>query len=204
MKSYFRSRDEETNKVKSILERLENPLLKPLLFFLKFIMSYMDKFNRVFQKSTENTTCELYTEMCRLTSLYAANLLKTDAITSVGSNIHQISVECGSQLDDENLGVGSDTWKCITELEEEHDTKPFFTAVRNFYFASLKKMIQKFPFGDSLLKDLGVLQPEKTASYSVETVLGLARRFPQLELADDESLDKLREEFTDFKLSPEE
>ena len=94
--------------------------------------------------------------------------------------------------------------KCITELEEEHDTKPFFTAVRNFYVASLKKMIQKFPFGDSLLKDLGVLQPEKTASYSVETVLGLARRFPQLELADDESLDKLREEFTDFKLSPED
>ena len=204
LKSYFRSSDEETNKVKSILERLENPLLKPLLFFLQFIMSSMNRFNRVFQKSTENTTCELYTEMCRLTKLYAANLLKADAISSVGSNIHQISLERENQLDNENLGVGSDTWLCIAEFEEEHDTKPIFTAVRNFFVASLKKMLQKFPFGDSLLKDLGILQPEKTASYSVETVLGLAKRFPQLELADVISLDQLREEFTDLKLSPED
>lgn len=202
LKSYFRSSDEETNKVRNILEKLENPLLKPLLFFLKFIMSSMDKFNRVFQKSTENTTCELYTEMCRLTRLYAANLLKADTITSVGSNIHLISLERENQLDDENLGVGSNTWLSIAELEEEHDTKPFFTAIRNFYVASIKKMIQKFPFGDSLMKDLGVLQPDKTATYSVETVLGLARRFPQLELADAASLDQLREEFTDLKLSP--
>ena len=66
-------------------------------------------------------------------------------------------------------------------------------------------MLQKFPFSDSHLKDLGVLQPEKTtASYSVDTVLGLAKRFPQHGLADPESLDQLREEFTDFKLSPED
>ena len=74
-------------------------------------MSATDKFNRVIQKSTENTTCELYTEMCRLTRLYAANILKTDAITSVGSNLSQLSLERENQLDDENLGVGSDTWE---------------------------------------------------------------------------------------------
>ena len=167
-------------------------------------MSAMDKFNRVFQKSTENTTCELYTEMCRLTRLYAANVLKTDSITSVGSNLSLLSLERENQLDDENLGVGSDTWVSLAELQEEYDLKPFFTAVRNFYVASIKKMLQKFPFSDSLLKDLGVLQPEKTASYSVDTVLGLAKRFPQLGLVDPESLDQLKEEFTDFKLSPED
>ena len=204
LKSYFLSSDEQTNKVKYILERLQNPLLKPLLHFLKFIMSAMDKFNRVFQKSTENTTCELYTEMCRLTRLYAANVLKTDSITSVGSNLSLLSLERENQLDDENLGVGSDTWVSLAELQEEYDLKPFFTAVRNFYVASIKKMLQKFPFSDSLLKDLGVLQPEKTASYSIDTVLGLAKRFPQLGLVDPESLDQLKEEFTDFKLSPED
>ena len=97
LKSYFLSSDEQTNKVKYILERLQNPLLKPLLHFLKFIMSAMDKFNRVFQKSTENTTCELYTEKCRLMRLYAANVLKTDSITSVGSNLSLLSLECENQ-----------------------------------------------------------------------------------------------------------
>ena len=67
----------------------------------------------------------------------------------MGSNIHQISLKRENQLDNENLGVGSDTWLCIAEFEEEHDTKPNFTAVRNFFVASLKKMLQKFPFGDS-------------------------------------------------------
>ena len=76
-------------------------------------------------------------------------------------------------------------------------TKPilFFTAVRNFYLSTLKKMLLKFPFGDSLLKDLGVLQPEKTSSYSARTILNLAKIFPQLEIADFESHDCLREEF---------
>ena len=63
-------------------------------------------------------------------------------------------------------------------------------------------MLQKFPFADSLLKDLGVLQPEKTSSYDISTVLKLAKRFPQLDLTDSASLDKLREEFTDFCISP--
>ena len=50
-------------------------------------------------------------------------------------------------------------------------------------------MLKKFPFGDSILKDLGVLQPQQTASYSIDTILGLAKRFPQLDLADSASLD---------------
>ena len=71
--------------------------------------------------------------------------LKTDSITSVGSNLSLLSLERENQLDDKNLGVGSDTWVSLAELQEEYDLKPFFTAVRNFYVASIKKMLQKFP-----------------------------------------------------------
>ncbi len=49
----------------------------------------------------------------------------------------------------------------------------------------MKKMLKKFPFGDSLLKVFGVLQ--LLIKHSVNTVLGLAKRF--LELSDNESLD---------------
>ena len=47
LKSYFLSCDEaETVKVRNILSRLENPLTKPLLLFLSFILPSVDRFNR--------------------------------------------------------------------------------------------------------------------------------------------------------------
>ncbi len=52
----------------------------------------MDKFNRMFQKSTENTT------MCKLTKLYAANVLKTDVITSASGNLRLLNLERESQM----------------------------------------------------------------------------------------------------------
>ena len=51
------------------------------------------------------------------------------------------------------------------------------------------------PFGDSLLKDLEILLPKDLNSTSMETVISLAKCFPQLELSDATSLDKLREEY---------
>lgn len=184
LKSYFLSCDEQTEKVISISARLENPFTRALLLFLAFILPSMDKFNRIFQKSTENTTCQLYDEMSRLLRLYAANLLKNDVILAAGDNLQDLSLTPANQLSDENLGIGTDTWCCLNVLEEEEDIKPFFRGVRQFYVETIKKMIQKFPFGDTFLKDLGMLQPEKTSSFSPATILHLAKRFPQIGLAD--------------------
>ena len=61
-------------------------------------------------------------------------------------------------------------------------------------------MLKKFPFGDSLLKDLGILQPDRVHSYAVDTVVKLAKCFPQLGLDNSQSIDCLREEFMDFLL----
>ena len=99
--------------------------------------------------------------MCRLTRLYASNVLTVESITAAGDDLSCLKFDLDHQLDDESLGIGTDTWGHLAELEEEHELKPFFSAVRKFYIASIKKMLAKFPFGDSLLKNLGVLQPEK-------------------------------------------
>lgn len=201
LKSYFLSCDEaETSKVVSIIRRLENPLTKPLLLFLSFILPSMDRFNRLFQKSTEITTCQLYSQMSRLVRLFASNILKPGTICSV-DNLSHLSLARKDQLDDENLGVGTDTWTYLSAMEEDSDPKPFYTAVRNFYVATLK-MLKKLPFGDSILNNLGVINPEQVCAYSIDTVKTLAARFPQLELADTEALDQLQEEFMDFTLSP--
>ena len=92
----------------------------------------MDKFSRVFQKSTENTTCQLYGEMSRLVRLHASNLLTREVISSVGDHIHHHNLDRNNQVPDENLGIGSSTWCCLHELEKERDLKPFFSAVRSF------------------------------------------------------------------------
>ena len=113
----------------------------------------MDKFNHLFQKSTQNTTCQLYTEMSRLVRLNASNVLKLESITAVGEDLSKLSFARANQLADENLGLGNSTWAAVSEMEEEFDTKSFYQAVRDFYVASLKKMLKKFLFGDTILKD---------------------------------------------------
>ena len=200
--SYFLS-CEQTAKVVSIADRLQNPLTKPLLLFLKHVLPFMDRFNRSFQKSNENNTCELVTEINRLVRMYAVNVLTQNSVLQVGDKIHTIDLDKGeNHKPDESMSIGTDTWVCVAELEEEMDMKPFFSAVRQFYLVTLKKMFKKFPFGDTILRDLGIVQPSKTDSYTVNTVHRLAKRFPQIELASSDSLDCLAEEFTDFLLSP--
>ena len=162
----------------------------------------MDQFNRLFQKSTENITCQLYSEISRLVRLYASNLLKMETTVAAGNDFTKLSFANAGQLEDENLGLGNDMWAYLSGIEEEYDPKPLFKAVCDFYVASLKKMLKKFPFGNSILRDLDIINPDKFCSYSFSTVEGLAKRFPQLGLADSRTFDLLREEFMDFKLSP--
>ena len=152
MKSFFRSSNEETAKVRSILARLEHRLLKPLLHFLIHIMCAMHRFNRVFQKCSENTTCQLYTEMCRLEKLFVFYLLKPEAITAASDNLSLLNLSHENQLPDENLGIGTETWRSLVELEAEQELKPFFCAVRKFFIASITKMLKNFHLAIPSLK----------------------------------------------------
>ena len=110
IKFFFLSCSEaETSKLVSFLQRLENPLIEPLLLFLSYIFPPMDKFNHLIQKFTQNTTCQLYTEMSRLVRLYASNLLKPECIVAVGDDLSQLNLATRNQLADENLGLGDAT-----------------------------------------------------------------------------------------------
>ena len=122
-----------------IVARLEDPLTKPILHFLSFILPHMDRFNCIFQKSTENTTSQLYVEMNRLVRLYASNILTREAISSAGDNLKNLNMNDENILDTEDIGIGTNTWAIISTVEEEHDITPFFDAVKNFYIATLKK-----------------------------------------------------------------
>ena len=98
----------------------------------------MDKFNHLFQKST-NTTCQLYTEMSTLVRLYVSNLLKPECIVAVGDDLSQLNLASRNQLADENLGLGDATWMYISGMEEELDPKTLYKAVRSYYVDSYRK-----------------------------------------------------------------
>ena len=59
-------------------------------------------------------------------------------------------------------------------------------------------MLNRFPFNDTLMKDLSVLHPDKAASFPVSKIVGLAKRFPQIGLIDSVALN---EDFLDFTIS---
>ena len=134
--------------------------------------------------------------------MYASNFLTSDTILAANDNLRLLDLAEENQVTNEDLGIGTETWMSVAELESTHDTAPFFEAVRGFYVSSTKKMLNNFPFGDTLMKDLSVLQPENTSLFPFSKIISLAKRFPQIGLSESASLDQLQEEFQDFKLSP--
>ena len=117
-------------------------------------------------------------------------MLKPEVTTAAEEDLSKINLHSSCPLSDENLGIGDDTWASIAILEVEHDPKRFFTAIRTFYAATIQKMLKK-PFGNSLLKDLDIINPESVNTYSIPTVLSVAKRFPQIGWSESSKLDKL-------------
>ena len=76
--------------------------------------------------------------MNRLVRLYASNFLSTEAVLEASDNLRSLVLSEENQVANEELGIGSDTWVSVTELEATHDTTPFFNAVRAFYVNSTK------------------------------------------------------------------
>ena len=105
----------------------------------------MNKF-KIIPEVQENSTCHLYSEMGRLVRLYAFSLLTPDVIKATENKLGSRNLETRGQLADENLGIGNDTWVHLTELEEEHNVKPSCAAVRNWYVATINRILLKFCF----------------------------------------------------------
>ncbi len=95
--------------------------------------------------------------MNRLVRLYASNFLTTDQILETNENLRLLDFVQENDVSNEELGIGNETWISVAELEFTYDTAPFFEAVRGFYVNSTKKMLKKFPFGDTLMDDLSVI-----------------------------------------------
>ena len=129
--------------------------------------------------------------MNRLVRL-SSNFLSEDTILAASDNLKNLDFDEANQVSNNDLGIGDDTWASVSDLENLHGTAPFFETIRGFYVSSSKKMLVKFSFGDLLMKDLGLIQPEHTLSFSFNTITSLAKCLPQIGLNEVVSLQNLK------------
>lgn len=113
------------------------------------------------------------------------------------------------QHGNERLAVGSDARRLLIQNSEEDFTvttaqeEKFFTSVRKFYQAAVKKMVTKFPFDNSTLSDLEVLDPELKKKKGDDPDYGPIVRLCQTFGPDDLDEEKLKEEWDDYYLMPD-
>ena len=204
LKSYFASHDdvERAGKVKSIHDRLQDPVTLLTLHFLRFILPQINHFNVLFQ-TEECMIGDLLPEMETLLKKLLYKFVKMEHITSADTLCVVDYKNRSLQHEDHRLAVGLKTRTIFTDSDEEDDSRPsitpamlatFYSSVRSFYEAVVTKMIQKFPFEDIVLNDLVVLDPRKyLEDYS--HILRLAERF-----ASDLDQEKLKDEWEDYQL----
>ena len=137
----------------------------PLILFLSYILPSMDRFEcsrRVTR--TQHVNCTLKWAgfwKCTQPTFWKDMWSLQQGTTSVlSAYLTKTSFPMKTLVLEQ--GHGLILWSCKLKL--------LFPAVRKVCVATINKMLQKFPFGDPLLKDLGILRPEKTASYSFDRI----------------------------------
>ena len=174
----------------------QNPLTESLLLFISFFLPSMDKFNPLFQKPTQNTTCQLYTEMSRLVLLYASNLLKPECIVAVGDDLSKLNLATRNQLQMKtwtwSMLLGRISLECLQKMLKKFPCGDFILknlgiinldqvctlnnsiklyTVFMWPLYSLQKMLKKFPCGDFILKNLGIINPDQVCTLNISIKL---------------------------------
>ena len=94
---------------------------------------------------------------------YLSNFIKGSVLCSIDDLTTIAYDDIQNQLSNEELGVGTSTLLLLAEFQDEVEGTPietcFFSSVRLFYQETVRKMFAKFPFKDSVLSDLSLLDP---------------------------------------------
>ena len=171
LRSYFASHNdvEKPGKVKSIHDRLQDPLTELVLNFLQYILPYMNKFNILFQ-AEQCMIGALLPEMDRLLRAFLVKFVQMSHVKSC-HNLRALDFSNRDlQHGNERVGVGMNTRTILMAGDEEREEYPsitpimretFFKSVRSFYEAVVGKIVDKFPFENAILADLIVLDPSK-------------------------------------------
>jgi len=173
--------------------------------FLSFILEPLNALNTIFQTDATQIAI-LIPKMNRLLRLSIAKFVLWGVIKSATDLTMGSFADRSVQLDDGILAVGMAMRTLLADNDDDLADSirtRIFNSVRHFYVAIVEKMVKIFPFHDTVLKNLSVLNPDSKlrCTWSPTMVRNLAARFSIV--ADDE-IEYLVEEFQDYQLSPDD
>ncbi|GFO33333.1 connexin 27.5 [Plakobranchus ocellatus] len=128
LKSYFASHEdvEKPGKVKSIHERLQDPMTELVLRFMKYILPIINNFNTVFQADEAKIGC-LLPEMDRLLRKFLIKFVQMRHVKAADKlrnlNLNNKDLQHG----DDMIAIGLDTREVLQDLDVDPGTEKKFS-----------------------------------------------------------------------------
>lgn len=197
LQSYFTSHNEveKPGKIHTIAKHLQSIETRLYFLFLDFILTPLNEFNTTFQTDAVKIV-QLDGEMRRLLRKFLGKfvqvqVIKQNSLTNVPFDNEE------NQLPDHLLAVGMRARATLSEDEVDPNVQArFFSYVRKFYCAVVSKMLSKFPFENTVLRNIQWLSPTESDKVSAESVSTCASQ-----LIPAMNTDAVQEEFVDFQLA---
>ena len=202
LESYFNSHleSDKAGQVKQLAELLVSAEVRLYFMFLSFILGPMNEFNTAFQMD-ECSIGLMIPEMNRFLRKFLAKFVKMSVIRDHSDDLTKVPYQVEEhQHNNEYLAVGSSARLFLSDIKENltvEEENKFFNSVRCFYVKIVKKMMNKFPFGDEVLCHLSILNLNSEMKPESVRILGQNYNFVNREDTDD-----LVEEATDYCLAP--
>ena len=170
-------------RASAMLTGIEKDNTKAMLEFLNNTVPIFQGFLTQFQKSGP-TVHILYDSMCQNLLKVLRRFMKARSLEGkYGSELAEIPCnDVKVQLSDSELNIGDDTRKALGKLKTEKQ-KLVFLGIRSYYAAIASHMQTKLPLSNTLLRDLGCLNPTKrTKQSTVVSIQNLSRKLqPQID-----------------------
>ena len=134
------------------------------------------------------------------------NFIKPDVFNNVDDITKLDYLDPENQATNDELGIGTTTRLLLCgDLEDEvvgtSIERRFFKYVRSFYEASVRKILDKFPFEDDTIKELSFLDPRYRTKCTVNGMIHLSTRFTTFST---DEIDTLIAEFQEYRIASDQ
>ena len=194
------------DQMKRVEDALANPEAKLWCHFVGYALKPLNAFNVALQTSSSKIGT-MQRDIFQLLRQYLTNFIRPECLTGVSEDdIDRFDFwDAEMEVPNSELGIGTATRLLLEEeadsMEGTQQEAAFFTTVRAFYREAVSKMVSKFPFRDTTIRDLSLLDPSSRSKTTSTSVTRLAKRFLRLSTED---MDDLHREFLDYKSMPED
>lgn len=191
---------DRTERSVRVTKQLKDSLVKLFCHFALYALKPLNKFSTALQTHASKIGT-LQHDVCELLRAFLSNFINPDILQSTEDVTTIAFTDRSIQLSNDELGIGTSTRLLLCgELEDEIvgtvKENTFFNSVRTFYETSVSKMLAKFPFDDSTIKELAFLDPRNRNKSSLGGLTQLATRFTSFT---SDEIDSLCMEFRDFR-----